>query len=96
MKDFNIAIEEYNAICDRIANIFVLKYFDKDADCWWLADEVGGVTFINDYFFSMSDILEYMKYGYSKKMMFERYEYTIDCIYKDISPTNIKNYKKLK
>ena len=36
MQDYNIAIKEYNAICDRIVQIFVNKYFDLDAKCWWV------------------------------------------------------------
>ena len=97
MKDFNIAIEEYNAICDRIVQIFVNKYFeDGDVKAFWIADDIGGVICINDYFFSMSDMLEYMKYKYTYLNMFEHADYCLDCAYKNISPTNIKNYKKLK
>ena len=96
MQDFNIAIKEYNAICNIIVDIFVKKYFNKDAERWWVADEVGSGISIDDCYFSMEDILEYMKYKYSKKKMFERHEYTVDCAFKNISPTNIKNYKKLK
>ena len=92
MQDFNIAIKEYNAICDRIANIFAQKYFDLDAKCWWVADDIGGVIFINDYSFSMTDMLEYMKYGYSKKKMFKRADYVIDCQYKNKYPQSIRNY----
>jgi len=95
MQDFNIAIEEYNAICDRIVNIFINKYFDKDVVSEW-AYEIGGVVYINDYCFSMEDILEYMKYGYSKKMMFERADYALACAYKNKYVQNIRNYKKLK
>ena len=96
MQDFNIAIKEYNAICDRIVQIFVLKYFNGDAETEW-GDAVGGIIFINDdYNFSMTDMLEYMKYGYSKKDMLKRANYALACAYKNISPTNIKNYKKLK
>ena len=96
MHDYNIAIEEYNAICTKIGAIFAQKYFDLDTEYWWAGSEIGGVIFINVYHFSMTDMLEYMKYGYSKKKMFEHVEYRLDCIYKHISPTNIKNYKKLK
>jgi len=96
MHDFNIAIEEYDAICYRIVDIFVKKYFNKDAERWWVADEVGGGISIDNCYFSMTDILEYMKYGYSKKDMLKRANYALACAYKNISPTNIKNYKKLK
>lgn len=60
MQDFNIAIEEYNAICDRIVQIFVNKYFeDYIEDYWWVGSEIGGVLGINGFFFSMTDILEF-------------------------------------
>ena len=95
MQDFNIAIEEYNAICDRIAQIFANKYFGKDASHVWID---GGVTVItvDKYFFSMTDMLDYMTCKYSKKEMFERANYAIDCAYKNEVAYSIKNYRKLK
>ena len=93
MKDTNIVIKEYKAICNQIFDIFVDKYFHGDAETQW-GDEVGGIIFIDDYHFSITDMLEYMKYKYSKKDVFKYHNYAMDCEIKNISPTNIKNYKK--
>ena len=90
-----------NIIRDR----FVNKYFGKDiSDVYWIADEIGGVLAVNDYFFSLDNMINYLRYHYSSKMMFEHYQHTLDIEMKnsesknqfDEYPINIKNYKKLK
>ena len=96
MQDFNIAIKEYNGICDRIVDIFAKKYFGSITVNMWVASETGGVIIMGDYFFNMTDMIDYMKYKYSKKEMFEHADYVVECAIKNESPTNIKNYKKLK
>lgn len=34
-----------------IVTIFIEKYFDGEADYFWVGDEVGGVLAVADYFF---------------------------------------------
>lgn len=79
-----------------LCNHFTLKYFDKDADVYFVADEIGKVLAINDYFFDLDEILDFLKYNYSKKMMFAWYDYKIECSVTGKLPINIKNYKKCK
>jgi len=68
---------------------FIIKYFGKleDIDYWWVADEVGGVLSVNDYFFNLRDMIDFVRHNYSKKMMFEYYDYALDYYMK-------KNHKK--
>lgn len=80
----------------RLAYYFSDFYFGEEADTYWVGDEVGGVFSINDYFFNPNTMYEYLRYGYSKKKMFEHYEYTLGCVYTGESPMNIKTWIKLK
>lgn len=82
---------ETKELCD----LFVLHYFDEDADVYWVADEIGGVLFVNDYFFNLSDIVDFIRHRYSKKKMFEYYDYALKCAVVDKRPTNIKSYRHL-
>ena len=88
-----------------IKDIFVKRYFGKDlSDVYWIAGEVGTVLVVNDYFFSLDDMINYLRYHYSSKMMFKHYQYVLDISMKNSEsknkfeeyPINIKNYKKLK
>jgi len=82
---------------DNLSKLFVKKYFGKDAtEVYWVADMIGGVLLVNDYFFNFDNIKDFLIYGYSKKKMFEYYDYALKMSEKNESPINIKNYKKLK
>ena len=90
-------VDEYEFMCDGISDVFIEKYFGtKEVESWWVADEPGGVLFVNNYFFNMSDIVDYLRYDYSTKKMFEYYEYSMDIQSEGGVPINIKHYKKLK
>ncbi len=89
-------LERWNNETWELANLFAVKYFGPEATCYWIADEIGGVFVINDYFFNLRDIVDFIKYGYSKKKMFEYYDYAMEQTDKKGLLLNIKNYKKLK
>ena len=79
-----------------LTDYFVTKYFGKGTeDVYWIADDIGGVLHVNDYFFSLSDIIEFLKYGYTTKQMFDYYDYRMILGDQD-APINIKNWRKLK
>jgi hypothetical protein len=46
-----------------ITDVFILNYFGKDADWYWISDEIGSVLFVNDYFFNFERILEAVKFN---------------------------------
>lgn len=91
---------------DELAKTFAEKYFGKDSDQWWVADEIGGVYFINDYFFNLLEMVEFLRYKYTRKMMFDYYEYKLEFEQKQydndprisqrLSPICIRDYKKMK
>ncbi len=90
-------LQEWERVTNELATEFINKYFDKDAEYWWVADQIGDVMFINDYFFNLSDMVYFLRYKYSKKYMFNYYEYRLDMDKKKQGTAiNIKNWKKLK
>ena len=45
-------LKNWEASTNQIADLFRKKYFGKDAsEYYWIADEIGGVYYINEYFF---------------------------------------------
>lgn len=90
-------IKEWERATDNLAQYFSAKYFGDGADIHWIANEIGGVLYINDYFFNLSDIVDFIRYEYSKEKMFEYYDYRLNekAVFHN-SPVNIKNWIKLK
>lgn len=92
-------IQQYEMACQTIVNAFVEKYFGRlaDVDYRCVADDVTGVWCINDYWFNVPDMIELMRYKYSKKKMFEWYDYDMEAVRKNDEPVVcIRDYKKLK
>jgi hypothetical protein len=81
---------------NELVESFVFKYFGQVTDIYWVAEEVGGVLAVNDYFFNLSDIINFIRHNYSKNKMFEYYDYSLDLYSKNKTPINIKNYIKIK
>lgn len=93
---FDLKLKEYNKICDHIAKIFCMKYFSTD-DFYWVADDcIDGPLYVNDYWFSLEDMLNYMRYKYTSKQMFEHYDYALEKRTEDECPICIRDWKKLK
>ena len=90
MKD---KLQRWTNETKELGDFFVTHYFGRDADSHWIADEIGGVLYVNDYFFNLRDIVEFMRYRYSKNKMFEYYEYQLKCIDDKTFPVNIKSYR---
>lgn len=70
-------LKQYEQVCNKLSNYFVNRYFGKNTEVFWVAEEIGGCLSVNDYFFNMSDIKDYIKYHYTAKQMFEYYEYEL-------------------
>ena len=52
---------------------FEKRYFEDNLDAsYWVANEVGGVFSIADYFFSMEDMVQFIRHDYSEKDMMEK------------------------
>lgn len=95
-------LKEWEEKTSQLTDYFVERYFGKkeDVDYYWVADDIGGCLSVADYFFNIEDIVDFIKYHYSKDMMFKYYDYQLDYHSKKKTKNdyliNIKNYKKLK
>lgn len=66
-------LHDWEIETNRLTDIFVKKYF-KDADWYWIGDDIGGVIEVNDYFFGFDRIREALKYKASAKKLFAYYD----------------------
>lgn len=90
-------LDNWIKAAEQIKDYFVLMYYGKgDHDSYWIADEVGGVFFINDNFYSVNDMVDFLIANYTEKQMFEYYDYRLDAYQKNGMVINIRNYKLLK
>lgn len=95
-------LQDWENQTDSLIEGFITRYFGKieEVEYYWIAEDVGGVLVVADYFFNLGDIVDFIKYNYSKDKMFEYYDYALDYhMQKKHKSTdylvNIKNYKKL-
>lgn len=79
----------------QLGEEFADKYFGKDSERWWIAEEIGGVLYINDHFFSLGELMDFTRFSYSKKAMFEYKDYQMECHEKNESPINIKAFRHI-
>ena len=63
-------IKNYEKACEAILLAFVKKYFEDPEDpedfanyvnFYWIGNEIGGVFFVNDWYFSLNDALVALK-----------------------------------
>lgn len=97
----NKILEQWENSTQILATYFAKRYFGKDAtDVYWVGDIVGGVLAVNDYFFSLSDMIEFIRHDYGVERMFDYYDYALEFatrnMGKELSPICIRDYKKLK
>ena len=92
-------LRNWEKATQELINYFLKKYFtekDYEPDWYWIADEIGGTLFVNDYFFNLEDIVQFLRYEYTAKDMFAYYDYALDNAKKNKILINIQNWKKLK
>lgn len=80
-----------------LSALFVEKYFGKNIwaqNIWWVDDEIGSVLHINDYYFSLKYIIDFLEYKYTRKQMFEYYYYVLNL--EEKTPICIRDWNKLK
>lgn len=85
-------LKQWEAETQELVEAFADYYFGSERELWWVSDEVGGVVFINDFWFSLSDIVDFVRFGYSKTDMFKYYDYAMECAEEKSRPINIKTY----
>lgn len=89
-------IDNWEKATVELAEFFANKYFGKDNEHYFVADCIGDVLYINDRFFNLTDIVHYLKAGYSAKDMFLHYDLVLEAHDKGETFLNIKTYAKNK
>lgn len=90
----DILLKGYYNKCQEVADFFVDKYYKGvDVDKWWIADDISGVLCVNDNFYNMETMVDYLRYNYSVNKMFKHYDYDLEERLNDRTPINIKNWK---
>ena len=93
-------IHNYQKVCESVAREFLATYFPDNQYSQedWVGKEVGGWLYVNHYFFSMSDMVQYLQYEYTPDQMFARYDMALEQAQQinGITVPNIKNWLKLK
>lgn len=71
--------KEYNDVCDKYISLFKSKYFPEiPLDTYWVdLDSIGGVLYINDYFFSFDNIKYAVDNNITEDSLFEWYDHTM-------------------
>lgn len=95
----NIKLKEWEKTTNQLANYFVKKYFGKAAShVYWVADCIGDIFCVNDYFFSIDDIIWFLRCDYTEEALFDYYDYRLTEQMKEPAGIviNIKNWRKLK
>ncbi len=87
--------KQWEIATQNITNIFTEKYFKGViSDIYWVADEVGGVLCVNDYFFSLGDITDFIRYDYKVEDMFKYYDYRCKKHLQGKETLNIKSWRE--
>ena len=62
-------LKQWEQATDNLRGVFIEKYFsDVSVDSYWVGDEIGGILFINDFFFNLSNMVDYLKYDYLEEI----------------------------
>ena len=95
----NKILQNWEKATQEITDYFLEKYFnekDYKPDWYWIGDEIGYVIDVNQFFFSLEDIVNFVRYNYSKKDMFDYYDLRLEAQIKEKPFANIENWRKLK
>ena len=88
-------LTKFNKAVDELTEFFVKKYFDKDADFYFISDEREGVLSVNDYFFNLEDIITSIRFNATEKQLFEWYDMALTASLENKElKTNYRNFLK--
>jgi len=93
MKNLKDTLKVWENISDNLAHIFTQKYFGRNSEYYWIADEIGGTIEVGDHFFSLGDMVQFTRHKYTKSQMFDYYDYALEKGIKNETPINITNWK---
>lgn len=80
------AILNYESSCSDVVHEFLTCYFVnveegytlEEIEWYWVADEVGGIIFVDDYFCDMYTILTALRLEVPREIFFAWYDETVE------------------
>ena len=93
MKELKDTFGVWEQMSDNLAYRFTQRYFGKDSEYYWIADEIGGTLEVGDHFFSLDDMIQFTRHKYTKNQMFEYYDYALTKATINVPFMSIKNWK---
>ena len=55
-----------------LSQYFVNHYFGRDAEAYWIADDIGGCLYVNDYFFNLGTMVDFIELNDGKTFFNKR------------------------
>ena len=95
----NEILTKWEKVTIEITEFFINKYFNEKnykPSWYFIGDEIGYMIDIADRFFSLEDIVNFLRHNYSEKDMFEYYDLRLESQTKNKPFSNIENWRKLK
>ena len=87
-------VKEWEVATQALADEFAKIYFGEDADSWWVADCIGGVFHVNDYYFNVDDMLTALKFNATFEQVVDYYDLALEAIENEKTIANFENYIK--
>lgn len=92
-------IKVWRNATEEVAKVFIKKYFPDERyaiDTFWVADRVGDVFCVADYFYNIDRMIEAIELKATSKQLNDFYNMELDCGMRDAPlPINFRNYLKL-
>ena len=92
-------LEKWEIATNELAQEFVSKYFDhpeypNSAEWYWVGGCIGGVFYVNSYFFDLSRIVEAIKFNATFNHLTDYYDLELEQIENGKTLANFKNFVK--
>jgi len=82
-------IKEWQTLTNKITEEWIREYFEFDegeeVDFCWVANDIGGIFEVSDYYINFSDILACYKHKITKEQFHNWYSYCLEEPYINIS-----------
>jgi len=89
-------LEQWEDATTELVRYFSDRYFGKNIEFYFISNDISNVICIADYFFDVKEIVDFIRYKYTRKQMFEYYDYSLEVYTRNERPICIRDYKKLK
>jgi len=89
----NKALEKWKKATQELAEAFVDEYFEEP-EYWWVDDEIGGVFFVDDYFFCVDKMVEAFQLKATFEQIVEYHDLEMESVENGKVLANFRNFVK--